>query len=263
MRCATDGRSVRRRMGMRRIGADRHVHGHRRGTRIRLRQKAGVQSIAAVLGQPLPQRFAHSQAFAIALDDGVIHVAARLFGRAEAAIGQHRFHIFAGVSGERDFEIVDGGRAVEGERRGVAAIHQIDQHRRQPALDHMAAHAPDDGALGGTSGAQPPPPPRETNRQPECAAAIAAIPPRPTLFDRARRSRRSSPCRRDRAVRPCAARRNRAASASICSCGGSPAAQHFAQRLGRVALLRTADLLGRAGGHDAAAVLAAIRVRGR
>ncbi len=46
-------------------------------------------------------------------------------------------------AGDGDFEIVDGGRAVHGEGRGVAALHQVDQHRRQAALDDVPAHAPE------------------------------------------------------------------------------------------------------------------------
>ena len=53
--------------------------------------------------RPSPRR-------AVALDDGFIHESAGLFGGAEAAIGQHRFHVFAGVACQRDFEIVNGVR---------------------------------------------------------------------------------------------------------------------------------------------------------
>ena len=51
------------------------------------------------------------------------------------------------MSGEGDFEIVNGGGAVQGEAGGVAAAHQIEQDRREAALDDVAAHAPEDGAL--------------------------------------------------------------------------------------------------------------------
>ena len=60
--------------------------------------------------------------------------------------------VFAGVAGQRDFEIVDGGRSVQRERGGVAAVHQIDQHGRQTALDHVTAQAPDDGPPLGARG---------------------------------------------------------------------------------------------------------------
>ncbi len=93
-----------------------------------------------------PERFAHAQAFRRAAGDRAIHLAAGLFGGAEASIGQDRFHIFAGVTGKGDFEIVDSGRAVHGEAGGVAAAHEIDQHGREAALDYVAAHAPEDGA---------------------------------------------------------------------------------------------------------------------
>ena len=61
--------------------------------------------------------------------------------------GQDGFHVFTGVSGESDFEIVNGGGAVQGETGGVAAAHQIEQDRREAAFDDVPAHAPEDGAL--------------------------------------------------------------------------------------------------------------------
>ena len=67
---------------------------------------------------------------------------------AETAVRQHRFHVFAGAARQRDFEIVDRRRAVQRERRGVAAAHQVDQHRRQAAFDDMAAQAPEDRLAG-------------------------------------------------------------------------------------------------------------------
>ena len=81
-----------------------------------------------------------------AAGDRAVHLAAGLFGGAEAAVGQHGLHVFAGVAGQRDFEIVDRGGAIQREARGIAAAHQIEQHGREAALDHVAAHAPEDGA---------------------------------------------------------------------------------------------------------------------
>ena len=51
------------------------------------------------------------------------------------------------MSGESDFEIVNRGGTVQGETGGVAAAHQIEQDRREAALDDVSAHAPQDGAL--------------------------------------------------------------------------------------------------------------------
>ena len=79
--------------------------------------------------------------------DGAIHLAPGLFGRAEAAVGQHRLHVFAGVAGQRDLEIVNRRRPVQHETGRVAAVHQIEQHRREAALDHVPAHAPQNRPL--------------------------------------------------------------------------------------------------------------------
>jgi len=89
---------------------------------------------------PAPsQRFAHAQSFPVSFGDGAVHLPPGLLGRAEPAVRQHRFHVFAGVAGQRNFEIVDGGRAVQRKRGNVAAAHQVDDDRREAALDDMAA----------------------------------------------------------------------------------------------------------------------------
>ena len=46
--------------------------------------------------------------------------------------------------GQRDLEVVDDAGAVGREGRHVAALHQIDEHRRQAGLDHVRADAPHD-----------------------------------------------------------------------------------------------------------------------
>ena len=147
MRGAADGRCVGRRMHVRRVRPDGHVHGD--GRRARARPAApgcGRELGVGDLAQAPPQRFAHAQPIAIAGRDGFVHLAPGFFGRAEAPVGQDRFHILAGMAGHGDFEIVNRRRAIHGEPGGVSALHQIDQHRRQAALDHVPAHAPDDGS---------------------------------------------------------------------------------------------------------------------
>ncbi len=41
-----------------------------------------------------------------------VELAAGFFGGAKAAIREHSFHVFAGVPGDGNFEIVNRGRAV-------------------------------------------------------------------------------------------------------------------------------------------------------
>jgi hypothetical protein len=50
---------------------------------------------------------------------------------------------FTGAAGERDLEIVDGGGAVQGEARDIAAAHQVQQHGARLHL-MTAAHAPEE-----------------------------------------------------------------------------------------------------------------------
>ena len=49
---------------------------------------------------------------------------------------------------------MDGGGAVEGEGGGIAAVQQVDQDRREAALDDVAAEAPQDAAAAGAGVAQ-------------------------------------------------------------------------------------------------------------
>jgi hypothetical protein len=73
-----------------------------------------------------------------------IPFAAGFFRRAEAPVRQHGFHVFAGLipparSRNRGWTPSRSWRT-----RGETAAHQVDQNRRQAALDHMPAHAPED-----------------------------------------------------------------------------------------------------------------------
>ena len=100
-----------------------------------------------------PERFSETL-FAIqgcSLIQGPVELTAGFLRRAEAAIGKHGFDIFAGVSGDRDFKIVDRGRTVERKRRGVTPVHEIDQDRRQAAFYDVAAESPEDHFLAGAS----------------------------------------------------------------------------------------------------------------
>ena len=67
-----------------------------------------------------------------------------LFGHAEAARPERLVDVLRRRAAERDLEVVDDARAVRGERRHKAALHQVDQHGPEPGLDDVRAEAPDD-----------------------------------------------------------------------------------------------------------------------
>ncbi len=134
-------------MHVRGVGAHGDVDRHRRSLPVSLEQKTRPAVLWGRPGfEPTSQRFAHAQSVAMARGNGAVHVAARFFGGAKAAVRQYRFDIFTGVSGECDFEIVDGRRAIERERGDVSAAHEVHQHRREAAFNHMATQSPDDRA---------------------------------------------------------------------------------------------------------------------
>ena len=95
---------IHRRMGVGRVGADGNVHSNRNPGAPGLQQQAargklrGRQTL-----QRTPQRLANTHAF----PERHIPLAASLFGRTKAAIGQHSFHILAGIPSQGNFKIVD------------------------------------------------------------------------------------------------------------------------------------------------------------
>ena len=81
-----------------------------------------------------------------AVVDRAVQQAAGLLGHAEAA-GTERFvDVLGRGADQRDLEVVNDRGAVGGDRRHEAALHQVDQHRTEPGLDHVRAEAPDDAA---------------------------------------------------------------------------------------------------------------------
>ncbi len=178
MRSGADGRPIGGRMRVRSVGSHRHVYGDGRRSAVSLQHQAERRISRVGRGFQAPaQRFADSQPVAHAFGDGAIHLAAGFFRRSEAAVRQRRLHVLAGVPGQRDFEIVNGRGAIQREDRGVAAPHQVDQHRRQSALDDVAAQAPDDGASSGARGGDGIGHCRGGLSPPGCAAANRATSP--------------------------------------------------------------------------------------
>ena len=79
--------------------------------------------------------------------DGGVQLRPGFLRHAEAA-GPERFvDVLGGRAGQRELEVVDDAGAVGRERRDEAALHQVDEHRRQAGLDHVRAETPDDAAI--------------------------------------------------------------------------------------------------------------------
>lgn len=55
--------------------------------------------------------------------------------------------IFAGLALVREFEVVDGARAVEGDGVNEATLHGVDEDGVEADLDGVSAHHENDGAL--------------------------------------------------------------------------------------------------------------------
>src|SRR5439155_20564792 len=70
----------------------------------------------------------------------------RLAGHAELAGGELGGDVFAGFAGHGQFEIVDGGGAVQGDGFEHAALNPVDKVRGATGLDDMAAQRRRDGA---------------------------------------------------------------------------------------------------------------------
>ena len=68
----------------------------------------------------------------------------RLAGHAELAGGQLGGHVFAGLAGHGQLEVVDGRRAVQGHRAEQAALDPVDQVGPAAGLDDVPAERRDD-----------------------------------------------------------------------------------------------------------------------
>ena len=134
---------------MRRVRSHRHVHRHRHVRLVRRRHDAmrrrtpASPASAAAVPAPRPCRCRRGSPSAMRQ----VHLAPGLLRRAESPVRQHRFHVLAGLSRDRDLEIVNRRRAVHHEPADPSAPHQIQQHIAQAALHHVAAHAPQDRSL--------------------------------------------------------------------------------------------------------------------
>ena len=115
MRGAAQCFATRGGMGVRRVGPNGDVDGHRRGVAIRFAQQAGSGKARVGDGFKMtPQRLSETL---LLLQLGIsiqssVELTTRFFRRPETAVGEHRFDIFAGLSGDGDFKIMDRGRSV-------------------------------------------------------------------------------------------------------------------------------------------------------
>ena len=141
MRRPAESFGIRGGMRVRRIGSDGDVNGHGHLRAPGLQQQAGGSMRAgASLSSARPSA---SPAPAPETISAAFHSRPVSSAAPKRPSGQHGFHVLTGLPRKRDFEIVDRGRAVHRKGCGEPAAHQVDQHRRETALDDMAAHAPD------------------------------------------------------------------------------------------------------------------------
>ena len=181
--------------------------------------------------------------------------------------GKHGFDVFAGMAGDGDFEIVNRGRAVQREGGGVAALHQVDQHRREPALDDVPAQAPQDRSLRAVAASAI----ASTTRRNESAARMCGSESSQrrdsgALQRMAWRNPRREPCRRAPRWGSCSGRVKIQRLAAVFAHAGA-FMQAFRLRSTSPApapvwlFLNREDLLGRSRGDDMAALLAAFRAQ--
>src|SRR5580704_763653 len=140
VRGAAKSFAVRTGMRMRRIGSDGDVDGDGGRVSICLAEQATCGEAGIGNGfEMMAQRFSETL-FAF---EGGVELAAGFLSSAKAAVRQHGFHVFAGVAGDGDFEIVNRGSAVQCEARRIASTHEIDENRGEAALDDVTAEPPD------------------------------------------------------------------------------------------------------------------------
>ena len=75
-----------------------------------------------------------------------IQTGAGLLSHSELPWPQCGVDILGRRSGQRDLEVVNDPGAVGGDGRDESPLHQVDEDRRQPGLEHVGADSPNDGA---------------------------------------------------------------------------------------------------------------------
>ena len=75
-----------------------------------------------------------------AFRDRLVEDPPRLLGHPELTFVDRRVHVLARPARERQLEVVDDTGPVHGQRADHAPFHQVDQDRREPDFDRVAAH---------------------------------------------------------------------------------------------------------------------------
>ena len=150
---AAEGGRIAGRVHVDDVGAHRHVDGGRQAETVRGGEKAYVEVRRLPRIQVTPDGRAQAQAVPVPLDDGAIDLLARLAGHAELARSQARRNVLRGVAGHRQLEVVHHPRPVQRQAGHEGLLHQVDEDRGEPDLDHVGAEPPQD-RLGERAAAQ-------------------------------------------------------------------------------------------------------------
>ena len=132
---------------MRDVGADGEVNRDRNAFLVRGNQNTQlrVSGLHNSTRKVLPGRFAISNADAVSEFGNFIDAGAGFFRHAELAVFEGGIHVFGGIAGDGEFEIVNEGGAVHGDGGNETFIDEVDQDRPESHFDDMAAKAPNDG----------------------------------------------------------------------------------------------------------------------
>jgi hypothetical protein len=90
---------------------------------------------------------AQPEAIPVALHDRAVDLFTGLARHAEGPGAEARVHVLRGPAGHRELEVVNEARAVERQPRDEAAVHEVDEDRREADLQDMGAQAPEDRPL--------------------------------------------------------------------------------------------------------------------
>ncbi len=120
---------------------------HRNPQAIRVREETQLLMRRRQVGEERSDGFAEAELRGDALVDRAIQQSSRFFRHPELPRAETLGDLFRSLSHEGHLEIVDDAGAVERDPLNVAALHQVDQERREPDFDHVRSEAPQDGAL--------------------------------------------------------------------------------------------------------------------
>ena len=141
------------------IRTDADVHGNGDAHPVRGGKQTQTLVGRGDVAQPRANSLSDPQAARHAFVDGGIELAPGFLRHAKAAGPERFIDLLGGRATQGELEVVDDAGAVGGNRRNVAACHQVDDDGRETGLDDVGADTPEQAPVVTPRAAVSPPAP--------------------------------------------------------------------------------------------------------